>query len=133
MALRLMPGIRPSEACDALRDVEFAATNVLGSGHTEDAILYVYLDWALDSIRMLRSKFHANGVDDLIQSRRYWYLQTAGHVDLQMAPKLVGAEIYERVEALQTEQKRFAIEDRRWQRGRLVVLDTSALIQGPKL
>ena len=82
---------------------------------------------------MLRPKFDANGVDDLILSRRYWYLQTAGHVDVQMAPKLVGTEVSERVEALQTEQKRFATEEKRWQRGRLVVLDTSALIQGPKL
>ncbi|KAB2811016.1 hypothetical protein F9L07_03525 [Pimelobacter simplex] len=133
MALRLLPGIRPSDACEALRGVEFAATNVLGSGHTGDAIIYAYLDWALDSVRMLRPKFDANGVDNLILSRRYWHLQTVGHVDLQMASRLVGIEVSERVEALRTEQRRFAAEEKRWQRGRLVVLDTSALIQGPKL
>jgi len=133
MTLRLLPGTRPHDAREALRGVEYGATNVLGSGHKGDAILYAYLDWALDSIRMLRPKFEAAGVDDLLLTRRYWHLQSAGHVDLQLAPRLVSTEINERVEALQAEQTRFAAEEKRWQRGRLVVLDTSALIQGPKL
>ena len=133
MVLRILPGITPREACDVLRGVEFDGTNVLGRGHLGDAILYAYLDWALDSVRMLRSKFEASGVDGLILTQRYWYLQSAGHVDLQLAPRLASTEIGERVEALRAEQQRFAAEERRWQRGRLVVLDTSALVQGPKL
>lgn len=133
MSLRLAPGVRPGEAREALRGVEFEATNVLGRGLTGDAICYAYLEWALGAVRILRPKFAASDVDDLVLTRRYWHLQSVGHVDLQLAPLLVQTEINERVAALQAEQARFSEEERRWQRGRIVVLDTSAVIHGPKL
>lgn len=61
-----------------------------------------YLQWALSAVRMLRSRFVASDVDDLVLTKRYWHLQSASHVDLELASMLVSAEIAERVIVLQS-------------------------------
>ena len=133
MSLRLIPGVRLQLALDTLREVETAASNVPGAGHTFPAVRDAYLAWAIDGARRLRSCFQPSGVDALIFTTRYWHLQTGVHATEKSGSGLIGAEVHELAGRLQRERHRLDSEHARWQLGRLIVLDTSALVHGPQL
>lgn len=133
MTLRLLPGAALHPATQALLEVETAALNLSGRGFSGDAAVYAYLEWAIESTQILRGHFEAGSVDKLLLTKRYWHSQSAGHVDLQMASRLVAIEVTERASALRRQRENLLNDVQRWSRGKLLVLDTSALVQGPKL
>lgn len=133
MALRLIPGVPLQLGLSTLMEVETGASNVPGAGHSFPDVRDAYLTWSVAGARRLQSCFQADGVDALIFSTRYWHLQTGVHATEKSGFDLIAAEVYELAVRFEGERRRLELERARWQLGRLIVLDTSALVHGPQL
>lgn len=133
MAMRLLPGARPVDASRELGAQLLALSNLLGRGMSSEQTLGGFLQWALEAERMLCSHFDADDVTEQIFTKRYWSLQSPSPAGRDMIPVLVEAGVSEQRRRLQRELARLNDGHNRWQRGRLVLPDTSALIHGPKL
>jgi hypothetical protein len=133
MTLRLLPGASPADAAQELQRQVNEATNVLAVAHTSEDILGGYLRWAIEAELMLRNHFTAATVAAVIFTDRYWSLQTPAPASRDLIPLLVNAEVREQTTRLAAERDRLVQSQTRWQKGRLVLLDTSAVIQGPTL
>lgn len=131
--VRLRLGANAELVREQLRHVEYAASNVRGAGHTGGDLLTAYLKWASESVRVLRYHISAEDIDRLVLTRRYWALQGSTEATLTLLPLLVGMEIDERIESLKEARDEIDRLNHRWPHGHLIVLDTSALIHGPKL
>ena len=132
--LKLIPGASPRDAAAALRERALEARNILGAAHTGGGMLRAYLQYALDSVRQLDNHFVASDVRRLIQTRRYWSLQSSTDgVAVDLIPSVILEEVSDKSRDLEAAALRLESDHARWQRGRLVVPDTSALIHGPKV
>ncbi len=100
MVVRLRPGARTDIVREHLQRVETAAMNVRGAGHTGADLLTTYLQWASESVRLLRHDISAEDLDRLVLTRRYWALQGSTAATFALLPLLVGMEIDERIESL---------------------------------
>lgn len=133
MSLRLLPGRSVRDAVQELARQEMAVGNVRAAGHASQDLLREFLNWALGAERMLRNHFTASSISAVIFTQRYWALQTSGTSNWEGVRSLVEAEIVEQTERLLHEKAVLDQAQSRWGLGRLVVLDTSAVIHGPKL
>jgi hypothetical protein len=100
MVVRLRPGAHPNVVREQLQHVESAAINVRSAGHTGADFLTAYLQWASESVRLLRHQISAEDIERLVLTRRYWGLQGSTAATFALLPLLVGMEIDERIESL---------------------------------
>lgn len=133
MVVRLRSVANRDQARVALRQVETNALNVRGAGHTGADMLTAYLQWASESVRLLRHQISAADIDRLVLTKRYWSLQGSTEATFALLSLLVGMEIDERIEDLRGAGEEIDLLSKRWPHGHLIVPDTSALIHGPKV
>jgi hypothetical protein len=104
----LAPGADPRNVLDLL----FQRKTLIGNCH---ANLTGYLDWALDTARVLRNQIRQSDIDLLVFTSRLWRLQEMTGRNDRLVNALLSAELTEQAEvfdrvwaALRTEIDRWA-------------------------
>ncbi|MFE4950146.1 PIN domain-containing protein [Leifsonia sp. NPDC056665] len=74
--IRLKPGATVDSALAALGEAKREANNVIGAGYTFRDLFAKYLEWAVNQERRLANAYGPVQIEMLIQTRRYWTIQS---------------------------------------------------------
>jgi hypothetical protein len=130
--IRLLPGASPDTTLKMLATAVNEAVTVSSAGYASDRY-NSYVEWASRNGNLLAHYLHADEVDALITSRRYWSLLA---LDISTIPfgalaQLVDGEVQQRVRALEEAKRRIEADLQLWDNGKAVavVLDTGAWLK----
>lgn len=128
--VRTYPGVPHDEVLRVLQWAHTAVGNVRGRTHDPIKVVDFYLEWADEAARMLRYAVHAEDINRLILTRRYWAIYAAPGVH---AARSVYTEIDDRNADLEAAVSQLQQTRDKWNRseGKLVVADTSVFCQHP--
>jgi hypothetical protein len=129
MAIAPLPGTDAKTLLDELRRLSTELGNVPGAGNAGLDLFNRYDDWATSASRRLGSMVRSDDLQHLVESRRYWALQSM-NVDGRPPAALnhfVQLEIDERAKALSDAGDDLEREMKRWSSDRslIVVPDTN--------
>jgi hypothetical protein len=122
----------------ALRRIHGEAQNARGkhSGPSAAGPADAYLNWAHETIRLLRNLIRPDDLDRLVMTRRYWHLLGQGDVpdsNLAAVRAVADLELDERADAFGDLIAALEARELTWaQVGRRVVADASAYMQAPE-
>jgi hypothetical protein len=122
----LMPGVDPRRVQEVLFERKTTITNNSGN-------LAGYLDWALETARVLRNQIRQSDIDRLVFTPRLWRLhELAGYVG-SFQNSLLSAELTEQADVFNQAWEALQAEINRWNpaMAELVVVDTSVFIRHP--
>lgn len=130
--IRLAPGANPKNALQMVTDAATKLANVLGSGTAFDQY-NKYLEWASQQGNVLSYQLHADELDRIITTRRYWSLLSLDTTTIQFTTlaELVRGEVTQRALNLEEAKKRLTADLARWDHGEAVavVLDTNVWLK----
>src|SRR5690349_6199750 len=125
------PGAHPDNILQTLHQTYMDAGNASSAGpQTAYQRLLAYLEWATNAARRLRNQISSGDIDRLVLTRRYHALlgacgTLAGSDQQRLVNGLVSQELAEREADLDEAMKAFTEHTQRWQRGCLVIADSS--------
>jgi rRNA-processing protein FCF1 len=138
MLITPRPGAHRDNILRTLRDVHTSAMNAQSAGpSTAYQRLLTYLEWASDSVRVLRSQVSDTDLDQLILTRRHNVLldgvgHLAGSDQQRLVNGLINQELAERVEVLDDAVNTLQNQIGRWGgQATFVIPDSSFYIHHP--
>ncbi|MDX6230916.1 MAG: hypothetical protein QOI76_4306 [Frankiales bacterium] len=130
MTVTPLPGVKPDRLLAVLEQVHDHLGNKTGAVTGTSQRFAAYIQWANDSVGLLRKLVGPNDLESLVLTRRYWVLQDKATIDGGPLAYLLNTAIDEQLSLLQEAVNDLRLQIARWSHpGWLVVADTSVYIR----